>query len=223
MVLGSSLLRLGVWVTAALALLLLVGAGRANPIYVTAQMSSAPSVSAKQDGSTKLAVHHEDGQTFKLLRGDFVPVRVTFLNKRTVHIQTLGNERGIDLPDYIRIKSDRSYPRVAIDWETRDSGATFKTGEMTVDLDMERGGTTIQVIGSQADLITNWQVNAERRQLYAQLAAAGQKSSYVYWVRLGTSLRQAADVAQAAVREWSAAYPRMPPPTGVVSGPLIPT
>jgi len=161
MMLGSSLLRFDVWVTAAVALLLLVGIGRANPIYVTAQMSSAPSVSARQSGSTILAVHQEDGRTFKLVRGDFVPLRVTFLTKRTVHIQTLANERGTDLPDYIRVKSDHSYPRIGINWETRDSGATFKTGEMTVDLDLERGGTTIQVIGSRADLVTNWHVNAE--------------------------------------------------------------
>jgi len=163
MISSSGLLRSRVWVTAALALLVFVGIGRANPTYVTAQMSSAPSVPGKPDGSTKLAVQQEDGRTFKLLRGEFVPVRVTFLTKRTVHIQTLSNGRGADLPDYIRVKSDRSYARVTINWEARESGAAFKTGDMTVELDLERDGATIQVTSFQTGLITNWNINAERQ------------------------------------------------------------
>src|SRR4051794_2745447 len=163
MISSSSLLRLSVWVTAAVALLFLAGIGCANPTDVTEQLSSTPSGSAKPDGSAKLAVHQEDGRTFKLLRDGSASVRVTFLSKRTVHIQTLANERGTDIPDYIRVKSDRSYPRVVVNWDTRDSGATFKTGEMAVELDLERGGTTIQITGARADLITNWQINAGRQ------------------------------------------------------------
>jgi alpha-glucosidase len=163
MISSSSLLRLGVWVTAAVALLVLAGIGRANPTDVTEQLSSTPSGSAKPDGSAKLAVHQEDGRTFKLLRDGSASVRVTFLSKRTVHVQTLANERGTDVPDYIRVKSDRSYPRVAVNWETRESSATFKAGEMAVELDLGRGGTTIQITGARGDLITNWQINAGRQ------------------------------------------------------------
>jgi alpha-glucosidase len=151
-----------VWPSAVFALLLLGGVGRANQDVVMAQTSPA-SASTTRDGSTKLLVTQEDGRTFKLLRQGLPAVRVTFLTSRTVRIHSIGNEPRVNLPEYIRVKTDRSYPPIKVNWETRDFGATFKTPDATVELVLEQEGAVIRVGTPAQVLLKNWRIDALRR------------------------------------------------------------
>src|SRR5262245_32882727 len=155
------------WVGMTLVLSLLLpllggSVGRASADYVTAQVSPRPATTTR-DESAKLPVIREDERTFKLLRKDAPAVRVTFLSSRTVRIHAPGNEPVVNLPDYIRVKSDRSYPGVRVSWEARDSGATCKTRDMTVQLALEQDGAAIKVATSARDLLKNWRINVDRR------------------------------------------------------------
>src|SRR5262249_25501765 len=145
------------------------GAGHASEHQVIAQVSPRPAATTSygstrtSNGSTKLQVTQEDGRTFKLLRSDTVAVRVTFLTSRTVRIHALGSEPAVNLPDYIRIKTDHSYPAVRVDWETREFGATFRTRDATVALFLEQDGAVVEVATPTRNLVRNWRINAERR------------------------------------------------------------
>jgi len=115
------------------------------------------------EGSTQLSVTPEDARTFRLARPGSTAVRVTFLTSRTFRIHALGNEPAVQLPDYIRVKSDASYAPVEVRLEARDYGATLRTQDAAVQLVLAEDGLLVSVSSPTRTLVKNWKVNLGRR------------------------------------------------------------
>jgi alpha-glucosidase len=115
------------------------------------------------EAATQLSIVREDGRTFSLTRPGSTTVRVTFLTPQTFRIHALGNEPPVNLPEYIRVKSDESYPPVDVRLETRDYSATLKTQEAAVQLVLAEDGILVSVTTPAGTLVKNWKINLGRR------------------------------------------------------------
>ena len=120
-------------------------------------------------GTTQLSIVREDARTFTLARAGSSAVRVTVLTPQTFRIHVVGSEPAADLPDYIRVKTDASYPPVEVDLQTRDYGATLKTQEATVQLVLAEDGILASVSTPERTLVKNWKINLARRNAVVDL------------------------------------------------------
>src|SRR5262249_7651034 len=110
------------------------------------------------DGSA-LSITREDPRTFRLERPGSTAVRVTFLTPQTFRVHALGNEPEPNLPDYIRVKTDESYPTVDVSLEARDYGATLKTQAATLQLILAEDGILLSVSTPERILVKNWKID----------------------------------------------------------------
>src|SRR5215813_2259168 len=130
---------------------------------------AARALPMKTEGSA-LSIAREDARTFRLERPGSSAVRVTFLTPQTFRVHALGNEPEPNLPDYIRVRSDDSYPAVQVALEARDYGATLKTTETTLQLVLAEDGILLSVSTPEQILVKNWKINLARRTAMLDLA-----------------------------------------------------
>src|SRR5262245_13794311 len=112
---------------------------------------------------SQLTIVREDARTFSLTGPDSTSVRVTFLTPQAFRIHALGSEPPVNLPDYIRVKSDDSYPPVEVALISRDYGATLKTRQATVQLVLAEDGILVSVTTPAGTLVKNWKINTAGR------------------------------------------------------------
>jgi len=110
-----------------------------------------------------LAVVREDARTFRLDRPGSTAVRVTFLTAYTFRIHVLANETPVGLPDYIRVKSDQSYPPVAVSLKAHEHGATLATDAVALELVLAEDGLLASVTTPAVSLVNTWKINVTAR------------------------------------------------------------
>ena len=85
---------------------------------------------------SRLSVTREDDRSFNISRPDAPALRVTFLSPTAFRVHVLTDEQAslARLADYMRVRSDSSYPPVAMKAETADNAVTFSTPAIGVHL-----------------------------------------------------------------------------------------
>jgi len=109
-------------------------------------------------------VLHEDERTFRISGNGSTPVRVTVLTTRTFRLQLMsdgGNDEK--LPEYMQVRTDASFPPVAVRLRTDGNTVAFETADMTVTLALEDDVASVEVRTSSAQLIERWRIGAGRR------------------------------------------------------------
>jgi alpha-glucosidase len=116
------------------------------------------------------SVERESERSFKLTRGGAKPVRVTFLTATTFRIHALMGEPTLSLPDYMRVRSDDSYPSVEVKLETRENGATLSTSAVALDLLLEEESLLVRMTRGDEVLARTFRIDFDRRTTMIDLA-----------------------------------------------------
>jgi len=117
-----------------------------------------------------VSVVRESERTFRFSRPGTSDVRVTFLTAHAFRIHALASEPSMLLPDYIRVKSDDSYPPVEVDLEQRKGGAILRTQAVAIQLVLADGGMLVSITTPAGTLVDNWRINLARRTAMLDLA-----------------------------------------------------
>ena len=114
---------------------------------------------------SRLSVTREDDRSFNISRPDAPALRVTFLSPTAFRVHVLTDEQAslARLADYMRVRSDSSYPPVPVKAETGDNAVTFSTPAIGVHLGADARIISREVRTSAAKLIENWTIDASAR------------------------------------------------------------
>jgi alpha-glucosidase len=123
------------------------------------------------DNASRLAVTHEDARTFKVSRPNGPDVRVTFLTAPAFRVHVLTDDDTGRLIDYMRVKSDASYPEVAVEIETSPDSVQFSTSAIVLRLTAENRILSLSARAGTASLIENWKIDSRAHTAQLDLRA----------------------------------------------------
>src|SRR5262249_15536586 len=129
-------------------------APRANP-------HPAATPDARTDNPSVL---REDERTFHISRPGSPSVRVTVLAARTFRLRLVSDgDADEKLPEYMQVRSDASFPPVAVRMSTHGNTVVLDTADMSVDLALEGDVVSVEVRTSSAKLIEQWRIGPGHR------------------------------------------------------------
>lgn len=137
----------------------------------TLPVAARPQMSFVDDSASSLLIEREDVRKFRLTRPGSTSLRVTFLTPDTFRIHVLGKEPPLNLPEYMLVKSDDSYPPVQVTLEAKDYGAVFRTEAATISLLLAEDGVLVNVATPAGALVRNWKISLGRRTAVLDLGA----------------------------------------------------
>src|SRR5437868_7094079 len=103
-------------------------------IVAVACVAALPRTSAQVQDASRLSVTHEDARTFRIVRPDAPALRVTFLTETAFRVHVLTDDETARPIDYMRVRTDASYPPVAVQVETTRDGLRFSTSAVALRL-----------------------------------------------------------------------------------------
>jgi alpha-glucosidase len=121
--------------------------------------ADANPISAFDHECISLCSSRESPNRFKILRAGAVLADLTFLGARTFHLNMHSNNREpTNIPEYMLVRSDNSYPPEQVHFEVRRAGLTFTTRVAAVELEADGDVLSIAVRTSDLTLIRNWRI-----------------------------------------------------------------
>src|SRR5262249_13587407 len=139
-----------------------------QPLAVAATISTLVCSYASADANPIDAFDHEcislcysreSPHRFKILRAGAVIADLTFLGARTFHLNMHSNNgEPTNIPEYMLVRSDNSYPAEQVHSEVRKEGLTFTTRVASVELEANSDVLSITVQTSDLTLIRNWRI-----------------------------------------------------------------
>ena len=110
------------------------------------------------------SVLREDERTFHVSRPGSLSVRVTVLTAHTFRLRLVSDgDVNETLPEYMQVRSDATFPPVAVRTSTRGNTVGLDTAEMSVDFAIEDDLVSVDVRTPSAKLIEQWRIRAGRR------------------------------------------------------------
>jgi hypothetical protein len=131
-----------------------------------------PRSGAQAQDVTRLEVTREDARTFKIARPDAPAVRVTFLSTTAFHVHVLTDDETARPIDYMRVKSDASYPPVPVQVESSLEAVRFSTAAVELRLAADNRVLSLNARAGAANLIENWKIDPDARTAQLDLRAA---------------------------------------------------
>jgi alpha-glucosidase len=114
----------------------------------------------------------QDARSFQISRAGSPKVEVTFLTPAAFRVHVLSDDDpAARLPEYMRVRSDSSYPPVDVQVDARDDAVTFTTAGAVLDLTANGDLISLGVHTPTANLINNWKVDARRKVVWLDLDA----------------------------------------------------
>jgi alpha-glucosidase len=126
---------------------------------------------AESESAEQLSVVREDARTFSITRPGAPSARVTFLTPTAFRIHVPGPDEPAKLPDYMRVKTDESFPPVQVHLDARHYGATFKTADVDIQVVATEDLISVNVTTASKTLVGNWKIDPVRRLAWLDLAA----------------------------------------------------
>ena len=123
--------------------------------------------------ATRLSVtRDEDARIFNVSRAASPALRMTFLSPTAFRVHVFTDEAAVaQLHDYMRVKSDASYPPVAVKAEQERDAVTFSTAAITIHVAADDRAISIAVRTPDGNLIDNWTIDPGARTMQIDLRA----------------------------------------------------
>lgn len=116
------------------------------------------------EGVDGLSVTREGDSSFRVARPNSSAVRVTFLNPTAMRIHVLAPATTApDLPEYVRVKADSSYPPVKVEIHRERDEVTFKTASAILNISLGDEVISLELLNADKILIDSWEIDADER------------------------------------------------------------